>query len=346
MPALSRVFTTALLAGLLAASALLPPGTAAAGTPSFLVADVSHGVTVHASPGGRAVLRLSGRTPLGSPRILWVLDRRRDGRWGRVVLPTRPNGRTGWIRLRPGQLRRSDVWVIGDLSRRRVTLMRGRRPLASFPAAVGASGSPTPAGRFSVTDLVATGNPGGPFGWFAFGLSGHQPNLPVGWAGGDQLAIHGTNAPWTIGHAASAGCLRVTADALSRLRRAIRLGTPVIIAHTGRAAWREARAASITARKRPAVARARPAADPAPIILVTLEPADTALLRHGPVDSRATTDRQPADRARRSAVPLVIGLLPALSGGGSSDRLAVRCMAGARDGPRIAPPRARARAPT
>jgi len=106
MPALSRVFTTALLAGLLAAFALLLPGTAAAGTPSFLVADVSHGVTVHASPGGRAILRLSGRTPLGSPRVLWVLDRRRDGRWGRVVLPTRPNGRTGWIRLRPGQIHR------------------------------------------------------------------------------------------------------------------------------------------------------------------------------------------------------------------------------------------------
>ncbi|MFL6040049.1 MAG: L,D-transpeptidase [Gaiellales bacterium] len=65
----------------------------------------------------------------------------------------------------------------------------------------------TPTGRFFVTDLVVTGDPGGPFGWFALGLSGHQPNLPAGWGGGDQLAIHGTNRPSTIGGAASAGCV-------------------------------------------------------------------------------------------------------------------------------------------
>ena len=105
-----------------------------------------------------------------------------------------------------------------DLSRRTVTLLRGRRAVATFPAAIGTPSTPTPTGRFSVTDLVATGDPYGPFGWYAFGLSGHQPNLPAGWGGGDQLAIHGTNAPSSIGTAASAGCLRVSAGALSVLK--------------------------------------------------------------------------------------------------------------------------------
>ena len=95
--------------------------------------------------------------------------------------------------------------------------------------AIGAPSTPTPTGRFSVTDRVLTNDPGGPFGWYAFGLSGHQPNLPAGWAGGDQLAIHGTNAPSSIGQAASAGCLRVSATALARLRSLLRLGTPVVI---------------------------------------------------------------------------------------------------------------------
>ena len=103
-----------------------------------------------------------------------------------------------------------------------------QRQPAHVPA-IGTPSTPTPTGKFYVTDLVATGDPYGPFGWFAFGLSGHQPNLPAGWGGGDQLAIHGTNEPSSIGTAASAGCLRVTAQALSRLRRHLRLGTPVVI---------------------------------------------------------------------------------------------------------------------
>jgi lipoprotein-anchoring transpeptidase ErfK/SrfK len=107
--------------------------------------------------------------------------------------------------------------------------MRGSRVLHAFVAAVGASDSPTPIGRFSVTDPIATGDASGPYGWYAFGLSGHQPNLPPGWSGGDQLAIHGTNNPASLGTAASAGCLRVSAAALAILKQALRPGTPVLI---------------------------------------------------------------------------------------------------------------------
>jgi len=120
--------------------------------------------------------------------------------------------------------------VKADLSRRRLRLMRGRRAQATFPAAIGAPSSPTPTGRYVVTDLVATGDPAGPFGAFAFGLSGQQPNLPPGWTGGDQLAIHGTNDPDSIGTASSAGCLRVSETALEALQRALRPGSPVVIA--------------------------------------------------------------------------------------------------------------------
>ena len=42
-------------------------------------------------------------------------------------------------------------------------------------------------------------------GSFAFGISGIQPWLPAGWSGGNQLAIHGTNNPSSIGRSASAG---------------------------------------------------------------------------------------------------------------------------------------------
>ncbi len=56
-----------------------------------------------------------------------------------------------------------------------------------------------------------------------------QPHLPAGWSGGDQLAIHGTSEPWTIGKNASAGCVHVSEKALHELEPILRLGTPVII---------------------------------------------------------------------------------------------------------------------
>ena len=96
-----------------------------------------------------------------------------------------------------------------------------------MPAATGAAVSPTPPGEYFVTDRIAFS--GGSLGTFAFGISGIQPKLPPGWTGGNQLAIHGTNDPASIGRSASAGCLRVSERALDRLKPLLALGTPVIV---------------------------------------------------------------------------------------------------------------------
>jgi hypothetical protein len=189
----------------------------------------SASATVRRWPGGPAVGTMAATSPLGSHSWSWALSTTSNHRWARIVLPWRPNGQSGWISLAGRTVTRTAIWVRADLSRRTVTLMKGRGPLVVFKSAIGTAYTPTPTGRFSVTDLVATGDASGPFGWYAFGLSGHQPNLPAGWGGGDQLAIHGTNNPASIGTAASAGCLRVSAAALGTLKRYLRLGTPVVI---------------------------------------------------------------------------------------------------------------------
>jgi lipoprotein-anchoring transpeptidase ErfK/SrfK len=121
------------------------------------------------------------------------------------------------------------VSLRADLSARRVDLVVGRRVVKRMRVAIGRPGSSTPTGRFAVTDKIS-GNRYGPYyGCCILALSGHQPNTPAGWRGGNRLAVHGTNAPGTIGAAASAGCLRGSDRDLRTLMRRVPVGTPIFI---------------------------------------------------------------------------------------------------------------------
>ena len=160
------------------------------------------------------------------PLVLWVMDV--DHGWGRVELPYVWPRTDGWIRLAGLARTQTFVHVDVDLSEHRVRLFKHDQLIASAPAATGASSSPTPPGHYVVTDRVPFPS-GGPLGTFAFGISGIQPHLPAGWSGGNQLAIHGTDAPSSIGTSASAGCVRVSEAMLARLKPFLRLGTPVVI---------------------------------------------------------------------------------------------------------------------
>jgi lipoprotein-anchoring transpeptidase ErfK/SrfK len=196
----------------------------------FLLVAIERSTPVTARPGGR---HLVGTMPEGSrfygvPTVAWVRRVSPDGRFGLVDVPYVASPTSGWIELRGLDRSRTRVSVVADLSARRVTVRRGSEILFRTSAAVGAPASPTPVGRYFVTDRVSF-PVGGLLGSFAFGISGIQPALPAGWSGGDQLAIHGTNAPSSIGRAVSAGCLRVSERALARLRPLLRLGTPVIV---------------------------------------------------------------------------------------------------------------------
>jgi lipoprotein-anchoring transpeptidase ErfK/SrfK len=87
--------------------------------------------------------------------------------------------------------------------------------------------SPTPLGRFAVTDKLVSRV--SYYGCCVLALSATQPRLPRGWSGGNRIAIHGTDEPSTIGTAASAGCPRARDRDLRYLLDAVPLGTPVVI---------------------------------------------------------------------------------------------------------------------
>jgi lipoprotein-anchoring transpeptidase ErfK/SrfK len=108
-------------------------------------------------------------------------------------------------------------------------LFDGDTAVLTTPVAGGTDDNPTPTGQFYVVDKLDTGDPSGPYGQFAFGLSAYSDVLTE-FAGGDgQVGIHGTDDPSSIGQAVSHGCVRVPGEVAQRLSETINLGTPVVI---------------------------------------------------------------------------------------------------------------------
>ena len=179
------------------------------------------------SPDGRVVARIGPRTEFGSRRVLAVTGRRDS--WLRVIAAERANGRPAWLRASAVRVGSTNVWIRVDRSQRQLTLRRGDRVLRRVPVAVGRPGTPTPLGRFAVTDRLRSQRSDSPYGCCAIALSGHQTKLLPGWPGGDRLAIHGTPNPETVGRAASLGCMRAGAADIRALMRRVPLGAVVVV---------------------------------------------------------------------------------------------------------------------
>jgi hypothetical protein len=198
--------------------------------PRFTTVRVKRGsVPLRAAPGARPVARAGPRTEFGSPTALAVAARR--GRWLGVETSAVPNARLAWVDGRSPTLapRRTRMSLHVDLERLRLTLLDGRRVVERARVGAGGPSSPTPTGRFAVTDKLSGGRFSPAYGCCVLALSGRQPNPPPGWGGGDRLAIHGTNSPSTIGARASAGCVHARDKDLEPLMRRVPLGTPVFI---------------------------------------------------------------------------------------------------------------------
>lgn len=215
------------LYGVVAAVLAVAPQPAAP-PPLEIVRPAGAAVAVHATPDGPSVADAGVQTEFGSPLRYAVVERR--GGWVGVLSPDVENGRIAWVEaqaVRRARLLRERVDV--DLSRRLLRLLRDGRAVLGATVAIGDAHSPTPTGRYAITDKFPGPELGSVYGCCVLVLSGHQPRLPAGWAPGDyRLAIHGGDAN-TIGDAVSAGCLHLREAPLRLLMRRLPLGTPVTI---------------------------------------------------------------------------------------------------------------------
>ena len=118
--------------------------------------------------------------------------------------------------------------VLVSIADRKLAVVENGKVLAYFPVAVGSEASPSPTGEFVIVRRVA--NPT----YYHAGvvLPAGQDN-PVGtrWMGLNVkgYGIHGTNAPASIGHATSHGCIRLRNRDVERLFAMLHVGDVVKI---------------------------------------------------------------------------------------------------------------------
>jgi len=123
------------------------------------------------------------------------------------------------------RVRRTVVVSIPD---RKLAVLEDGDVIASFPIAVGAAASPSPTGEFQIVSRVAN-----PTYYRPGTVIPAGKDNPVGtrWLGLSQkgYGIHGTNAPKSVGHAASHGCIRLRNRDVEQLFTMLQVGDVVQI---------------------------------------------------------------------------------------------------------------------
>jgi|SRR5579864_3650338 len=119
-------------------------------------------------------------------------------------------------------------FILVSIPDRRLALVDNGEVVKVFPIAVGASHSPSPGGNFTIVSRVS--NPV----WTHKGkVVAPGKNNPVGsrWMGLSLkgYGIHGTNAPRSIGKAASHGCFRLGKKDVEELFKLVRVGDTVAV---------------------------------------------------------------------------------------------------------------------
>jgi lipoprotein-anchoring transpeptidase ErfK/SrfK len=164
------------------------------------------------------------------PQMVLVVSQRVDpetgeARWYRIVVPGRPNGRSGWIPADAASIRPAKRLIYIDRSARTLEVWGGHRLLLKTRVAVGRPGMETPLGLFYVQwQFVPTASV---LGRYAFETSAYSKLSD--WPGGGIVGIHGTFQPSLLGQAVSHGCVRVGNRDIVRMRALVRLGTPIRI---------------------------------------------------------------------------------------------------------------------
>jgi hypothetical protein len=152
------------------------------------------------------------------------------GDWLEVHLPSGPTDRTGWVARDDVTLSRHRFRVVVSRSERTMTLYTGEVAALTAPVALGPDAPPAGEDRY-LKELVRPPHPAGPYGPYAYGLSGSHNRRDAFVARSGVVALHGVADPAVLGGDMPQGSIGIGNDVVTRLVDTIGLplGTPIDI---------------------------------------------------------------------------------------------------------------------
>ncbi len=184
---------------------------------------------------GRKIWRVATRTSWsGQEQVLLVLGSKvEQGRkWLKVLLPIRPNGKSGWVPRDHVALSHTPYWVKVRRGRRVVEVYRRGKRVKRFNAVVGKPSTPTPGGQAALYEHARQNSSRGFVGSWVLPLT-VLSNVLQEYAGANgRVAIHGRGGASfqdPLGSAASHGCIRIDNGPVSWIATHVPPGAPVLI---------------------------------------------------------------------------------------------------------------------
>lgn len=181
----------------------------------------------------RVAMKLSPSPQYGAGLTTLQVTRRvvrPDGSvWYRVRLNKRPAKSQGWVEGSRLRISRNPLRVVVRTKARTLTVYRNNRRVMRTKIAVGKGSTPTPHGRFAITEKIWLADKGSFLGPVVMPLTGYSETLDSFMGGDAQIGLHGTNSPSRIGKRSTSGCAVMSNKAALKLAKLIRPGTPVLI---------------------------------------------------------------------------------------------------------------------
>jgi lipoprotein-anchoring transpeptidase ErfK/SrfK len=223
--------------------ASLPPKVAYSGAPvNALIRRVKHVLNHPAKP---ATLNPSPSSVSITPSQNGVAVHPRQLRallLNQLIQPDAPHAITVPAEVVPAhpstaQLARDNsTFITIDRGQFRLRLWKHLRPVRTYVIAVGRAGLETPAGLYNIDDKQVNPSWHVPNSSWAGALAGRVippgPDDPIKsrWLGfWNGSGIHGTDATWSLGTAASHGCIRMAIPDVEQLYSQVPLHTPIYI---------------------------------------------------------------------------------------------------------------------
>ncbi|GLZ00843.1 hypothetical protein [Actinoplanes sp. NBRC 103695] len=154
--------------------------------------------------GGSPIARIR---PVWAGSEAWLPVIEREPGWVRVLLPTRPNGATGWLDASRVTTARSHYRIHVALRAGMLSLLRAEQLVGAWPADLDAERDPYPAGRTFVLASVRRGPARPPI---VLRLAMHLHDREAG-----LLTIHTGSSP--IGSPIAGGGMGVSGEAMAAL---------------------------------------------------------------------------------------------------------------------------------